>query len=156
MFQLNEYLIPIGMRLLWSTTICKHCKLYSPVECLAPHRPPPSIRSLTKTDHFSIQITACTGQPVLANNVTQAQAFCIATACLQVPVLTKFDLINKATTKPSSSAATIQSLLLGGLNLLRPSAWFGRRGDYFGSKNNKRSPSHSLDYLQSKISIPSL
>lgn len=33
------------------------------------------------------QITACTGQPILANNVTQAQAFCIATACLQVPVL---------------------------------------------------------------------
>lgn len=31
-------------------------------------------------------MTACTGSPTLANNVTQAQAFCIATACLQVPV----------------------------------------------------------------------
>lgn len=31
-------------------------------------------------------MTACTGSPTLGNNVTQAQAFCIATACLQVPV----------------------------------------------------------------------
>lgn len=34
-------------------------------------------------------MTACTGQPILANNITQAQAFCIATACLQVQVLNK-------------------------------------------------------------------
>uniref|UniRef100_A0A6G1S9T3 Uncharacterized protein n=1 Tax=Aceria tosichella TaxID=561515 RepID=A0A6G1S9T3_9ACAR len=32
---------------------------------------------------YASTITACTGQPVLANNITQAQAFCIATACLQ-------------------------------------------------------------------------
>lgn len=35
------------------------------------------------------QIAACTGQPILADNVTQAQAFCIATACLQVSVSEK-------------------------------------------------------------------
>lgn len=41
------------------------------------------------TNYSEIQVTACTGQPMLANNVTQAQAFCIATACLQVPVISK-------------------------------------------------------------------
>lgn len=35
---------------------------------------------------YASTMTACTGQPMLANNVTQAQAFCIATACLQVQV----------------------------------------------------------------------
>lgn len=34
-----------------------------------------------------LKLTACTGSPTLANNITQAQAFCIATACLEVPVL---------------------------------------------------------------------
>lgn len=31
---------------------------------------------------------ACLGQPILATNITQAQAFCIASACLQVRVFT--------------------------------------------------------------------
>ena len=43
----------------------------------------------TNSVQINYQLTACTGQPILANNVTQAQAFCIATACLQVPVLKK-------------------------------------------------------------------
>ncbi|KAG9510614.1 hypothetical protein GZH46_00834 [Fragariocoptes setiger] len=34
----------------------------------------------------SFQISSCTGQTMLAPNITQAQAFCIATACLQVPI----------------------------------------------------------------------
>lgn len=63
------------------------------------------------------QITTCTGQPFLANNVTQAQAFCIATACLQVPVLTKAE--------PYKVANNLLKHSMNKLSLFRPSLLFG-------------------------------
>lgn len=60
------------------------------------------------------QITACTGQPILATNVTQAQAFCIATACLQVPVFVRF-VANSPNERQSANK----------LNLFKPSLLFG-------------------------------
>lgn len=37
-----------------------------------------------------IQLIACTGQPTLASNITQAQALCIATKCSQIPVFNDY------------------------------------------------------------------
>lgn len=76
------------------------------------------------------QLTACTGQPNLADNITQAQAFCIATACLQVPVL-----LNRHQQPPYHGQKPSYELALAGvhdriankLSLLRPSTWFGAR-----------------------------
>lgn len=64
--------------------------------------------SPANTDN-SNQIIACTGQPILANNVTQAQAFCIATACLQVPVLQMGDSLKVAQNQLNEQSSSLSS-----------------------------------------------
>lgn len=80
MFQLTVCILPIGMCFLRLATLHEHSKYNHRSD---DHDPHDDANHLTQT---TPKLTACTGQASLPTNITQAQAFCIATACLQVKV----------------------------------------------------------------------
>lgn len=93
-------------------------------------------------------MTACTGQPVLATNVTQAQAFCIATACLQVPVLRPVSAIGgrHLGELPNDVSTTTNKL-----NLFRPLLLFGASPNKWAPSYFRHQRLHNLIRLESLL-----
>lgn len=79
-------------------------------------------------------MSVCTGQPVLANNITQAQAFCIATACLQVGAMKRQNLsaVSKWATLGGGSVDLLGRTAIRLGELSRQALW--RKRSLFGHR----------------------